>query len=308
MELRHFRYFIAVAEEGHITRAAERLGMQQPPLSQRIKAIERELDVQLFRRRPRGVELTDAGRAFLEHARAMLAHLDQTFETTRRTARGEQGRLCVGVTPTGPFHPFVPRVIRAFREAFPLVSLTLEESLTNDLIEHLRNEQVDAAFLRTSVAELDELAAHPLLDEPMVVALPSGHALAQGGGNGDAVLPLKSLADERFIGYGSPRWLGQYEAVIAACRAAGFTLRVGQEAPRITSTLSLVAAGLGISLVPASLQRIHMDGVAYRRLKGAAIPKAPLLLASRRGDPSSVLRHFLNLVKRAAKDFRIHPK
>jgi DNA-binding transcriptional LysR family regulator len=308
MELRHLRYFIAVAEEGHITRAAERLGMQQPPLSQRIKALERELDVQLFHRRPRGVELTDAGRAFLDNSRVMLAHLDHTFETTRRTARGEQGRLCVGVTPTGPFHPFVPRVIRAFREAFPLVSLTMEESLTNDLVERLRNEKVDAAFLRTSVAELEEIAAHPLLEEPMVVALPSGHVLAKSGGGNNPVIPLKLLAGEKFIVYGHPRWLGQYETMIAACRAAGFSLRVGQEAPRITSTLSLVAAGLGISLVPASLQRIHMDGVAYRHLKGAAIPKAPLLLASRRSDPSAVLRHFLNLVKRAAKNSRTHPE
>lgn len=304
MDLRQLRYFIAVAEEGRIAWAAERLGMQQPPLSQQIKAMERELDVQLFRRRPRGVELTDAGRVFLENARAMLAHLDHTFETTRRTARGEQGRLCVGVTPTGPFHPFVPRVIRSFREAFPLVSLTMEESLTNDLIERLRNEQVDVAFLRTSIAEFEDLAAHSLLEEPMVVALPSGHVLANS--NGEAV-PLKSLAAERFIGYGSPRWLGQYEAMVAACRAAGFGLRVGQEAPRITSTLSLVAAGLGMSFVPASMQRIHMDGVAYRRLKGTAIPRAPLLLASRRSDPSVVLRHFLNLVKRAAKEFRLHP-
>src|SRR5215467_4075804 len=127
MEIRHLRYFIAVAEEGHVTRAAERLGMQQPPLSQRIKAIERELDVRLFRRKGRGVELTDAGRTFLENARAILTHFDHTFETTRRTARGEQGRICVGVTPSCPFHPFVPRVVRAFREAYPLVSLTLEE-------------------------------------------------------------------------------------------------------------------------------------------------------------------------------------
>src|SRR6476619_6458097 len=123
VELWHLRYFIAVAEEGHITRAAERLGMQQPPLSQRIKAIERELDVQLFRRKARGVELTAAGHAFLENARAVLAQLDRAFETTWRTARGEQGRISIGVVPTGAFHPFVPRVIRAFREAYPLVSV-----------------------------------------------------------------------------------------------------------------------------------------------------------------------------------------
>jgi molybdenum-dependent DNA-binding transcriptional regulator ModE len=132
MELRHLRYFIAVAEEGHITRAAERLGMQQPPLSQRIKAIERELEVQLFHRRARGVELTDAGRAFFNNARTVLAQLDHAFETTRRTARGEEGRISIGIVPTSPFHPFVPRVIRAFREAYPQVSLQLEERLGGD--------------------------------------------------------------------------------------------------------------------------------------------------------------------------------
>src|SRR6266581_9713114 len=164
MELRHLRYFIAVAEEGNITRAAERLGMQQPPLSQRIKAIERELDVQLLRRKGRGVELTDAGRAFLDNARATLAQLDHTFEATRRTARGEQGRICVGITPSSPFHPFVPRVIRAFREAYPLVSLTLEECPSNKLVEHLRNEQIDAAFIRTIFADPQGLVVDQLMD------------------------------------------------------------------------------------------------------------------------------------------------
>ena len=126
VELRHLRYFVAVAEEGHITRAAERLGMQQPPLSQQIRALERELDVQLLRRKPRGVELTDAGRALLADAQAILAHVDHAFATTRRTARGEEGRISVGFTSSAPFHPFVPRVIRAFRESYPLVALTLE--------------------------------------------------------------------------------------------------------------------------------------------------------------------------------------
>ena len=179
MELRHLRYFIAVAEEGHITRAAERLGMQQPPLSQRIKAIERELDVQLFRRKARGVELTDAGRAFLDNARAMLAHFDHTFDVVRRTARGEQGRIRVGVTPTSPFHPFVPRVICSFREAFPLVFLQLEERLGNELVERLRDDRIDVAFIRTPVANPEGLVVDPLLEEPMLVALPAGHALAR---------------------------------------------------------------------------------------------------------------------------------
>jgi DNA-binding transcriptional LysR family regulator len=305
MELRHLRYFIVVAEEQHITRAADRLGMQQPPLSQQIKAIERELDVQLFRRKARGVELTDAGRAFLDKARETLARLDQAFETTRRTARGEQGRISVGVTPTGPFHPFVPRVIRAYREAFPLVSVTLEESLSFELIEHLRNEQIDAAFLRTPLPDPEDLVITRLLDEPMVAALPSTHVLARSAGGRDAAISIKALAGETFIVYGRPQGpgqhgLGQYEATIAACHAAGFSPRVGQDAPRIISTLGLVAAGFGISLVPASLQGMSIDGVAFRRLKGIQ-PKAILNLASRRGDPSAIVRLFLNLVKREAR-------
>src|SRR5262245_53532434 len=112
MEFRHLRYAIAVAEEGHITRAAERLGIAQPPLSRLIRAIEQEIGVQLFRRVPRGVELTDAGRTFLEGARAMFANLDQTLESARRTARGEQGRISVAFTSSAAFHPLVPRVIR----------------------------------------------------------------------------------------------------------------------------------------------------------------------------------------------------
>src|SRR6478736_5095380 len=164
MELRHLRYFIAVAEEGHITRAAERLGMQQPPLSQRIKAIEREVDAQLFHRRARGVELTDAGRAFLHNARAVLAQLDHTFETTRRTARGEQGRISIGIVPASPFHP--------------LVSVRLEERLGGDLLELLRNEQIDVAFIRLPHADQEGLVITRLLEEPMLVALPSAHALA----------------------------------------------------------------------------------------------------------------------------------
>jgi DNA-binding transcriptional LysR family regulator len=308
--LRHLRYFIAVAEEEHITRAAERLGIQQPPLSQLIKLIERELDAQLFRRKARGVELTDAGRAFLDTAREVLACLDHAFETTRRTARGEQGRISVGVTPTGPFHPFVPRVIRAYREAFPLVSVTLEESLSLQLIEHLRNEQIDAAFLRTPVSDPEDLVINPLLDEPMVAALPRTHVLAQSKSERDVAISMKALARETFIVYGRPsrpgqQGLGQYEAMIAACHAAGFSPRVGQDAPTIISTLGLVAAGLGISLVPASLQHMSMDGVAYRRLKGTNQPKAILNLASRRGKPSEVVRHFLDLVKRVARTFHL---
>jgi len=302
MELRHLRYFVAVAEEGHITRAAERLGIQQPPLSKQIAALERELDVRLIRRTARGVELTDGGRALLDHARAILARSNQAIETTRRTARGEQGQISVGVAPTGPFHPFVPRVTRAFREAWPLVALTLEESFTNDLVERIRGEKVDVAFLRTPVHDPQNIVINHLLDEPMVVALPSGHTMA-GTNDGKQPLPLKALSGETFIVYGRRFGPGLYDATVEACRAAGFNPRLGQEAPRITSTLGFVATGLGIALVPASMQRVSMDGVVYRDFTGPVQPTAVLNLASRRGDPSAVVRQFVNLVKRSAKTF-----
>jgi len=301
MELRHLRYFIAVAEEKHVTRAAERLGMQQPPLSQQIRALERELDVQLFRRKPRGVELTDAGAALLADARAILSHIDHAFAATRRTARGEQGRISVGFTSSAPFHPFVPRIVRTYREAFPLVSLTLEESGTAELIADLREERIDAAFVRTAISKQEGVVVAPLLEEAMVLALPHAHGLARRT-KASELVPMKALVDETFILYRRPSGPGLYDAILSACAAAGFSPRIGQETPRIVSTLSIVAAGLGISLVPESLQCMRMVGVVFRRLGGAVQPKAPLYLASRHGERSVAVRKFLELVKRTAQN------
>jgi len=299
MELRHLRYFMAVAEEKHVTRAAERLGMQQPPLSQQIRALERELDVQLFRRLPRGVEPTAAGLAFLSDARAIVAQIDRAVATAKRTARGEQGRIAVGFTSSAPFNPFVPRVIRAYREAFPLVALMLEEGGTTELIEALRHERIDAAFVRTPLADRAGLVVQSLLEEPMVLALPRGHALARKKSASKA-LSLTALAGETFVIYRRPSGPGLHDAIVSACNAAGFSPRIGQEAPRIGSTLNLVAAGLGISLVPESLQLMRMDGVAFRRLAGAVQPKAPLYIAARRSEASAAVRKFLEFARRAA--------
>jgi DNA-binding transcriptional LysR family regulator len=301
MDLRQLRYFVAVAEEGHITRAAERLGMQQPPLSQQIKAMEHELGVQLFRRKARGVEPTESGRVLLDQARAVLERLDHALLVTRRTARGEQGRLSVGIAPTAPFHPFVPQVIRAFREAYPLVSMSLEEYLSRQAVERLCGEQIDVAFLRAPIADPQELIVHPLLEEPMVVALPSSHELA-GGGPRSEPLPLRALAEETFIMFGGNAGPGITNASLAACHRAGFIPRLGQQAPRIASTLSLVSAGLGVALVPASIRRVQVDGVVYRRLMPSERPEAILNLALRRGDPSAVVRNFVDLVRRAARN------
>src|SRR5690606_10370161 len=231
MELRHLRYFVAVAEEQHMTRAAERLGIQQPPLSMQIRALEQELDVQLLRRLPRGVELTEAGVAFMVRARAILDQVDRAVATTRRTARGEQGRVVVGFTGSTPFVPFVPRVVRSFREMAPLVSLALEESGSSELVEGLHNEEIDAAFIRSPVDDVTGRSVQPLLEEKMLVALPTGHVLARRTGYSRVVpLPLQELASETFILYKRPGAPGLYDTIISACRAAGFSPRVAQEA------------------------------------------------------------------------------
>lgn len=303
MELRHLRYFIAVAEAGHITRAAEQLGIQQPPLSLQIKALEKELGVLLLRRKPRGVELTDAGVAFLERARVILNEVERAFASTRRTARGEQGRVVVGFTASAPFHPFIPRVIRAYREMSPLVSLALEESGSSALVQGLHNEQMDAVFIRSPVADVVGLEVTPLLEEEMVVALPAGHPLATASlANDSATLPLDALAKETFVLYKRRGGPGLYDTIITACRGAGFVPRVGQEAPRIVSTLNLVAAGLGVSVVPASLRRLQMDGVIYRRLSDTTELKlkAPLILACRPGENSAAVQRFIDLVRNTA--------
>jgi DNA-binding transcriptional LysR family regulator len=307
MELRHLRYIIAVAEEGHITRAAERLDMQQPPLSRAIRAIEQELNLQLFRRKPRGVELTDAGRTFFDGARAILANLHNTVETTRRAARGEEGRISVGYTSAAAFHPLVPRVIREFRQSFPLVSVTLAEDFPYDLVERMQSNRIDVAFIRTPVPDPSKIVVDLLLEETMVVALPDRHALVGSAKGRDMALSLKALANETFIFYGRSQGALtlQSSAIVAACQAAGFAPRVGQVVPHFLSTLNLVAAGLGVAIVSTSLQRMNIEGVTYRHLKGATQLRTPLGLASRRGDTSAVVRQFLKLAKRTARNYHL---
>src|SRR5262245_46297422 len=300
MEFRHLRYIIAVAEEGHITRAAERLGIAQPPLSRLIKSVEQDIKVQLFRRVPRGVELTDAGRTFLDGARAMFANLDRTLESARRTARGEEGRISVAFTSSTAFHPLVSCVIREFRESFPQVAVMLAEGNAADLIEQVKSDRLDAAFSRLHLSKLEGLVVHPLLEESMVVALPKSHAFARG--HTRSVLVLTRLSDETFIVNRQPGALGgPRDDVLAACHAAGFSPRIGQEAPHVMGALPLVAAGIGIAIVPASLQHLNVPGVVYRRLTGSTRLKTSLNLALRRGDTSAVVRQFVSLVRRRAK-------
>ena len=296
IELRHLRYVLAVAEEGNISRAAERLGIRQPPLTRQIRLLEAELGVALFQRLPRGVRVTEAGRAFVEEAAAVVARAARLPETARRAARGERGRIGVGFTSSSAFHPFVTRAIRAFRQERPGVLIELEEGSTGELVSALQEEHLDAAFIRSSKADAAGLRIEPLLAEAMVAALPAGHALARG-----ERIALAALAGETFVLYRRPAGPGLYDAIIAACHAAGFNPEIGQEAPRLPSTLSLVAAGLGVSIVPASMRRLDSDGVAYLELDGCPELVAPLLLATRRSDRSIILRHFREQVKNGAR-------
>ncbi|TXH05700.1 MAG: LysR family transcriptional regulator [Nevskiaceae bacterium] len=299
MELRHLRYFVAVAEERHFTRAAKALGMGQPPLSQQVQALERELGTPLFRRLPRGVALTEAGQVFLEDARRILRDAAQAAERARRVARGEQGRIRVGMINSAPFHPLVPQVVREFRKRYPNVALTLEERTTPGLAAAVRNETVDLAFVRPLLETDRALAQEPLLDEEMLVALPLDHPLS-----GRARIPLLALSIEPFVLFPRLVGAGLHDEIIDACRKAGFSPRVVQETSQVTSIVNLVAAGLGVSIVPASMQQANIEGVAYRPIRRPA-PKARLSLLYRRDDQDTPhLRNLLELARQLARAAR----
>lgn len=298
IELRHLRYAVAVADEGHITRAAARLGIQQPPLSQQIRNLETMVGAALFRRLPRGMELTEAGQAFVDKARLILQDVDLAVEVTRRTARGEEGRLAIGFTSSAAFHRLVTSAVRTFGEAAPAVTLKLEESSSTDLIDALHARLLDVAFLRSSVEQAHGLVIAPILDEEMLVALSDRHPLAVPGTRNRVAVQLSALANEAFILYRRPSGPGLYDRIIAACLQAGFSPLIRHEAPRLVSTLSLVAAGLGISIIPNSMARLETNGIAYLRLDPRTQLVAPLQLAYRDEQPGGALRLFIDIVRR----------
>ena len=289
IELRRLQAFVAVAEERHITRAAERLGMQQPPLSRLLQGLEAQLGCRLLNRRPRGVEPIEAGLTLLEEARAVLARAATVEDAVRRTLRGEAGRLAVGFTSSAALHPFVPATIRHFREARPGVQMELDEAGTAELVEAVLAGRLDAAFVRSPVGAVAGLRAEPLLEEPMLAALPAGHRLALDGG---PALPLADLASDPFVLYRRRSGPGLYDAILAACREAGFTPTVVQEAPRLPATLSLVASGLGVSVVPASIRHATPPGIAYRALATQRRLVAPIHLILRRASSTATAARF----------------
>lgn len=277
MELRHLRAFVTVAEERHFRRAAERLGMTQPPLSILIQVLEQEIGILLLRRTRRSVELTEAGALFLAEARDVLDRAQRAMRLARDLEQGHAGRLAVGFTGSCTFNPFLWRLFRDFRERYPQIDLILIEQNTLALFDAVRDRKLDAAFLRPPVGEAEEMVVEPMIDEELVVALPVGHILAS-----EPVLSLASLRNETILLRPRPVGTGLTDAIVAACPNANFRRLLGEQSvPQMSSILSLVAAGLGISIVPASMQCILTSEIAYRALTGELVPRAPIALAFR---------------------------
>ncbi|NKL07983.1 LysR family transcriptional regulator [Rhizobium leguminosarum] len=290
MELRHLRYFLAVAEEGNFTRAAGKLGIGQPPLSQQIRDLEREVGAALFHRVPHGAELTAAGAAFLGEAKASLAAAEKAKLAAQSANRGETGRLSLGFTASSAFNPVVSTTIRRFRAHWPEVQLSLTEMNTLALMQKLERGELDATFMRPGLDDPAGIRLRRLPDEPMVIALPASHPLARR-----SELPLAALADEPFILFPRLVGLSLYDDVVLACRKAGFELTVAQEAPQISSVVNLVAADLGVSIVPASISQIKLEGVAYRPIEGPPAV-ARLALAILKTHRSPVTENLISLL------------
>jgi len=300
MELRHLRYFVAVAEELHFTRAAERLHIGQPPLSQQIQALEAELGAQLLERNKRSVRLTEAGRLFLDDARRILALSEQAAITAQRAQRGEAGELRIGFTFSTPFTPYFATVINRYRQQFPHVSLTLHEIATLHQLEAIAARSLDLGFVRTPETTFpDAIQLTELRQDPLLLVLPVDHPLAA-----KTEVAVADLAGEAFVMYPKNAGTGIYLRIFRLCRAAGFIPRITQEAGEASTIIGLVAAGCGISVLPASFDRIRMDGVCYRPI---ADPQATtsLFLALREDETSPLIRAFVKLAEEAAIEEKI---
>ena len=292
MELRHLRYFVAVAEELHFGRAAARLNVAQPALSQQIKQLERELGTVLLARTKRRVALTEPGRLFLAEARRTLAQAELAVEVARGAEAGEVGRLRIGYVDAALWGP-LPEVIRTFRERFPRVALTLLERLPAEQPTDIRRGEVDLAIGPPPPAGA-QVEITPFTEETVIVALPTGHPLA-----GREAISMNELADDPWV-LVPPRVPSQLRNVtFRAAAAAGFTPRVAQEARELDALMALVSAGLGVSFVPASGTRFPRPGVVFRPLTGQALPFR-LVALRRRGPTPPVVRSFLEVLREVA--------
>lgn len=297
MELRHLRYFVTVAEELHFTRAAERLHIGQPPLSQQIQALEHELGAQLFERSKRSVRLTEAGRLFLIDARRILALAEQAADTARRAQRGETGELRIGFTFSTPFTPFFALVINRYREQYPGVTLTLREMATLHQIGAIAQRELDLGLVRPPEAEIPAgVGLTTLREDPLLLVLPVDHPLAGRDG-----IALAELADAPFVMYPPHAGTGLQTQVQRLCRAAGFTPRIAQEANEASTIIGLVAAGCGISILPGLFDRVRLEGVCYRKIADENATTT-LYLARRQDETSPLVEAFVRLATAAAME------
>lgn len=263
LELRHLRYFVAVAEELHFGRAAAHLGMAQPPLSQQIQRLEQIVGTRLFERTSRRVQLTDAGTALLPEARRLLASAETALLGARRAGRGEQGELRVAFAATVMFLA-LPEIIRAFRDRYPGVHLDLREMPTGPQLAGIKAGEIDIGFVREPGPD-PELEIVTVMREPLRIAVPKGHPLASR-----ATIAVRHLADEPFVLFPEELAPGLHAQVMALCRAAGFTPRVVEESRELYTSVSLVEAGIGVSILPASVEKLGWRGVRYRAIPSAS--------------------------------------
>lgn len=307
MELRHLRYFIVVAEEGSFTRAALRLGMQQPPLSQQIRALEQELGFELFVRHPKGASLTAGGSVFLHEAKAILDSVEQGAARAARAASGTEATISLGLTSSAAAHPLIPKIIRSFRALRPNVQIDFTDGNAEELTHALVNKRLDLAFIRLPVGKTAGLTYIQLLQEEMLLVLPLGHPLLRKQhGRSMPTISLKDLKGEQFIlvrRRGSP---GLYSNLIGACVRAGFSPQIAAEVDRMMTGISLVAAGAGISAVPASMKGVHEADVVYCRIaQGGADLIAPLSLMHQEEQPGPAIATFIEVATRTVEPARI---
>ncbi len=301
LELRQLRYFQAVAEEGHMTRAAARLGIQQPPLSQQIKALEAQLGLRLFERHPKGVRLTEAGQLLHTESTRLLREMAQMQQRMARLAQGQQGEVSVGFTSSAAAHRFTPAALRECRRRYPDISLRLSEDNAAELSAAVLAHRLDCALIRVPVTLPEELCFETLFHEPVRVALPADHGLLRDErGRKRKTLRLSDLREQPLILVRRSGAPGLYANLLRLCEARGFTPRIEAEVERMMSNLNLVAAGAGLSVVPASMRNMHAQDIEYLPLSDADELDAPMTLVRRRGPSVGASATFMTLLRAQA--------
>jgi len=290
MELRHLRYFQTVAQELNVTRAAERLHMAQPPLSRQIRQFEEEVGVALFDRVGRGLKLTEAGRFLLEQSTQLTQRLEETIESTRRIGRQEKRWFGIGFVPS-VLYGVLPELIRELRASEQQVEVGLAEMITVEQVAALKSGRIDLGFGRIALSD-PAIRQQVVMAEPLVAALPAN----QPPPGRDALTP-KGLASRPFILYPARPRPSYADHLLSLFRAQGLQLRVAQEANELQTALGLVAAGVGITLVPASIQRLHRDDVKYFDIDAPGFV-SPVIMSYREGDTSPFLARAVEWVMR----------